>query len=79
MATIVFLGLVIAAFLTLSMRKAPMWAWALAVGALTYIAQSGLLSGGPPATGFLSYIAWLPFIALALLLSPVIGAMIGRL
>ena len=70
MATIVFLGLVIAAFLTLSMRKAPMWAWALAVGALTYIAQSGLLSGGPPATGFLSYIAWLPFIALALLSVP---------
>ncbi|MGB4867068.1 MAG: acyl-CoA dehydrogenase [Hyphomicrobium sp.] len=70
MATIVFLGLVIAAFLTLGMRKAPMWAWALAVGALTYIAQSGLLSGGPPATGFLSYIAWLPFIALALLSVP---------
>ena len=70
MATIVFLALVVAAFLTLGMQNAPMWAWALAVGALTYLAQSGWLTGGEPSSGFLSYVAWLPTIALAALSVP---------
>ena len=72
MATIVFLALVIAAFLTLGMRKAPLWAWALTLGALTYIAQSGWLTGEGPASGFLSYLAWLPTLALAALSVPAI-------
>jgi acyl-CoA dehydrogenase len=72
MATIVFLALVVAAFLTLGMRKAPLWAWAAAVGALTYIWQTGLLSGGAngPSSFILSALAWLPFVVLALLAVP---------
>lgn len=70
MATVVFLALVVAAILTLGMRKAPMWAWAAAVSALTYLWQSGLLSSSEPSSGFLSWIAWLPALALAALSVP---------
>jgi acyl-CoA dehydrogenase len=72
MATIVFLALVIAAFLALGMRKAPLWAWAAAVGALTYVWQTGLLSGGAvePWPFFASVLTWLPFAVLAVLSVP---------
>lgn len=73
MATLVLLLLFVAAFLTIGIRKAPLWAWALAVGALTWLGQSGLLSGtSDEPGGILSLIAWLPFVALALLSVPAI-------
>ncbi len=72
MATLVFFVLLIAAFLALGMHRAPLWAWALAVGALTYIWQSGFLDGGIGGTspGLLTGLAWLPFLGLALLSIP---------
>jgi acyl-CoA dehydrogenase len=73
MATVVLLLLAVGAFLALGMARAPMWAWAAAVGVLTLIGQSGALSG-PEAAGhgasILSWLAWLPFVALALLSIP---------
>ncbi len=75
MAALVFFGLVIATILTLGMRKAPMWAWALVVGALTWLWRSGLLHGGPPTqpSGLLATLfAYLPFLGLAALSVPAI-------
>ncbi|MEQ1672826.1 MAG: acyl-CoA dehydrogenase, partial [Hyphomicrobium sp.] len=70
MATFVLLLLCAAAFLTLGMRRAPMWAWALASAALLYLWQSGLLHGDAPSSGLLSWVAWLPVAALAALAVP---------
>ena len=73
MATVVLLLLAVGAFLALGMARAPMWAWAAAVGVLTLIGQSGALSGPEAAghgAGILSWLAWLPFVALALLSIP---------
>ena len=73
MATVVLLLLAVGAFLALGMARAPMWAWAAAVGALTLIGQSGALSGAEAAghgASILSWLAWLPFVALALLSIP---------
>ena len=72
MATLVFLVLVIAAVLTLGMQKAPVWAWAAAVGVLTFIWRSGMLSGGmaPHGFGLSELLTWLPFTGLALLAIP---------
>lgn len=72
MATIVFLALVVAAILTLGMRKAPIWSWAAAAGILTFVWQMGLLDGGAsePSSWLLSVLAWLPFSGLAILSVP---------
>ena len=70
MATIFFLVLAAVVFLALGMRKAPMWVWAAVMGLLTYIWQSGVLSGEASASGILSWIAWLPFVAVAALAVP---------
>ena len=73
MATVVLLLLAVGAFLALGMARAPMWAWAAAVGVLTLIGQSGALSGAEAAghgASILSWLAWLPFVALALLSIP---------
>ena len=72
MVTIVFLGSLLAALLALGMHKAPVWGWAAAVGALTYVWQSGILSGGEQGQSslILAAIGWLPFVALALLSIP---------
>jgi len=66
MATVVLLLLAVGAFLALGMARAPMWAWAAAVGLLTLIATHGNF-------GLLTWIAWLPFLALMAL-----GWWIGR-
>src|SRR6185437_10514398 len=63
MAPVVLLLLALGGFLALGMARAPMWAWAAAVGLLTLIATHGSF-------GLLTLIAWLPFIALALLSIP---------
>jgi acyl-CoA dehydrogenase len=70
MATIVFLALGVAAFLALGMRKAPLWAWALAAGLLTYLWQSGLLHGTESSSGVLAWLGWAPTIVLGLLSIP---------
>src|SRR6185369_1287908 len=73
MATVVLLLLAVGAFLALGMARAPMWAWAAAVGVLTLIGQSGALSSAEAAghgASILSWLAWLPFVALALLSIP---------
>ena len=71
MATVVLLVLAAGAFLALGMVRAPVWAWAVAVGVLTLLFQSG---GPGPHAGFyvLSWLAWVPFLALALLAVPAI-------
>jgi acyl-CoA dehydrogenase len=63
MAAILFLLLAIAAFLALGMMRAPLWGWAVAVGLLTLVGIGG-------SVGILSWLAWLPFVALALLSIP---------
>lgn len=72
MAAVVFALLLAATFLTLGMRKAPLWLWALSLGALLFLWQSGLLHGetGWPAPGFLGLLAWLPVFALGALAVP---------
>jgi acyl-CoA dehydrogenase len=72
MAVLVFALLLGATVLTLGMRRAPLWLWALALGALVFIWQSGLLHGdaGWPAPGFLGLLAWLPVFALGALAVP---------
>ena len=75
MAALVFLALMIAAFLTLGMRKAPMWAWAVAVALLTYIWRWNLLGGGVAGPGpslIGTLIAYLPALGLAALSVPAI-------
>ena len=73
MAALVFLALMIATFLTLGMRKAPMWAWAVAVALLTYIWRWNLLGGGVAGPGpslIGTLIAYLPALGLAALSVP---------
>ncbi len=73
MATVVFLVLLVGAVLALGMRKAPIIAWAVAVGLLTWLWHSGILSGGAGG-GYSSILtallSWLPFTLLALLSVP---------
>ncbi|MEQ1715190.1 MAG: acyl-CoA dehydrogenase [Hyphomicrobium sp.] len=72
MAALVLAVLAVGVFLTLGMRKAPLWLWALAGAALLYIWQSGLLHGAHqwPSPGFLGWLAWLPVLTLAALSVP---------
>ena len=73
MAALVFLALMFATFLTLGMRKAPMWAWAVAVALLTYIWRWNLLGGGVAGPGpslIGTLIAYLPALGLAALSVP---------
>ena len=73
MATVVFLVLLVGAVLALGMRKAPVIAWAAAVGLVTWLWHSGILSGGAGG-GYSSILtailSWLPFTLLALLSVP---------
>ena len=74
MTTLLFWLLLIAGFMALSMRRSPMWLWAVAVGLFTLVWRSGLVHAGPGShPGWLSSIvAWLPFLVLALLSIPAI-------
>ncbi len=66
MAILAILVLLFVAFLALGMMRAPLWAWAAAVGVATWFARADL-AGGP----FLpAFIAWLPFAVLAVLSIP---------
>jgi acyl-CoA dehydrogenase len=63
MAAVVFLILALGGFLALGMIRAPLWGWAAAVGVLTLLATYDCTSA-------LGWLAWLPFISLALLSIP---------
>ena len=69
MAELVFVVLFIAGVFVLAMRRAPLWAWALALGIATLIVQTGLLHGEfeEPEFGLLGVLAWVPVIVLAAL------------
>jgi acyl-CoA dehydrogenase len=71
MTTLVLLILALCAFLALGMARAPMWAWAAAVGLLTLLAEAG---GGDASAGLhlLSWLAWAPFVVLAALSVPAV-------
>ena len=72
MAAVVFVAVMIAAALFLAMRRAPIWLWALSLGLLVFVWQSGLLEGdfGWPSPGILGLLAWLPVLVLAALSVP---------
>jgi acyl-CoA dehydrogenase len=63
MAAVGLLILALGGFLALGMVRAPLWGWTAAVGLLTLLATHGSF-------GLWSWIAWLPFIGLALLSIP---------
>jgi len=63
MLAVVLLILALGGFLALGMIRAPLWAWAAAVGLLTLLATGGSMSIG-------ALVAWLPFVALAVLSIP---------
>ena len=63
MAPVVLLVVALVAVLALGMMRAPLWGWAVAVGLWTLLATGGSI-------GLVSWIAWLPFVALALLSIP---------
>ncbi|WP_024275893.1 acyl-CoA dehydrogenase [Hyphomicrobium sp. 802] len=65
MAPIVLILVAFAAVLALGMVRAPLWGWAAAVGAWTLLATDGHI-------GLVSWIAWLPFVALAVLSIPAV-------
>ncbi|MET1047781.1 MAG: acyl-CoA dehydrogenase, partial [Hyphomicrobium sp.] len=65
MAPVVLILVAVIAFLALGMLRAPLWGWAAAVGVWTFLATGGTL--GP-----ISWIAWLPFVALAVLSIPAV-------
>ena len=67
MAELVFIALCIAGVFVLAMRRAPLWGWALALAAATYIWQTGMLHGefAEPSFGFLGLLAWVPLVVLA--------------
>jgi acyl-CoA dehydrogenase len=65
MLAVVLLILALGGFLALGMVRAPLWAWAAAVGLLTLLATGGSTSIG-------ALVAWLPFVVLALLSIPAV-------
>jgi acyl-CoA dehydrogenase len=63
MAAVVLLILALGGFLALGMIGAPLWGWTAAVGLLTLLATHG-------SSSLWAWVAWLPFIGLALLSIP---------
>jgi acyl-CoA dehydrogenase len=74
MAELVFIVLCIAGAFALAMHRAPLWAWAAALGAATYVWQSAMLPGEwqEPVSGPLGVFAWIPVVILAGLSLPAI-------
>ena len=74
MTSLLFWLLLIAGFMALSMRKSPMWLWAVAAGLFTLVWRSELLHAEPGYhPGLLSsVVAWLPFLGLTALSIPAI-------
>jgi acyl-CoA dehydrogenase len=72
-ALVFFLLCIIGAFV-LAMRRAPLWAWTVALAAAAYIWQSGLLYGEPAELepGFFGVLAWALVAVLAALCVPAV-------
>ncbi len=72
MAELVFLSLCFAVVVTLAMRNAPMWLWALAAVAATYLWQSGLVEGQHHGLqlGLWSLLGWIPALIAVLMAVP---------
>jgi acyl-CoA dehydrogenase len=77
MAEIVFIVLCAAGAFVLAMRRAPLWAWAVALAAATLVWQTGLLHGefDEPEFGALGLLAWVPVVVLAGLSIPALRRM----
>src|SRR5262247_2950194 len=67
MAGLVFIALCIAGAFVLAMRRAPLWAWAVALAVAVLAWRTGLVYGDwhEPAFNLLGLLAWLPVIVLA--------------
>jgi acyl-CoA dehydrogenase len=74
MAEFVFLVLCLAGAFALAMHRAPLWAWAAALGAATLVCQTGLLEGNldEPSFAVLGLLAWVPVVILAGLAIPAV-------
>jgi acyl-CoA dehydrogenase len=74
MPEVVFVALCVIGAFILAMRRAPLWAWTLAVAAAVYAWQSGLLYGQPGdlEPGLLGGIVWVLVAALAALCVPAV-------
>ena len=71
MAELVFLVVTLAVVFALAMRRAPLWLWALATAAVTFVWTSGILDGSEwMEEGLLSGLAWLPAALLGILSIP---------
>ena len=71
MIDLIFVVIGVVGVFALAMRRAPLWLWALALGAATYIWTSGILDASEGAeSGVLSGLVWLPTALLALLSIP---------
>jgi acyl-CoA dehydrogenase len=74
MPELVFFLLCIIGTFVLAMRRAPLWAWTVALAAAAYIWQSGLLYGesGELEPGFFGVLAWVLVAVLAALCVPAV-------
>ena len=74
MPELVFFLLCIIGVFVLAMRRAPLWAWTLALAAAAYLWQSGLLYGEPAELepGFFGAVAWVLVAVLAALCVPAV-------
>ena len=72
MVAFLFTAAILAGAVALAMHRAHLITWAIFVAAITFICQSGLISGNFqfPIQGFSSLFAWLPAIALGLASHP---------
>ena len=71
MIDLIFVIICLAGVFALAMRQAPLWLWALALGAATLVWTSGILDGLEGVEGgVLTGLVWLPTALLALLSIP---------
>jgi len=68
MITLIFVVVSLAALAALAIQRSPLWAWALVIAAITFLAQTGLpwATFEAPFGSVGAWIAWVPAIALAL-------------
>ena len=72
MAELIFVLLCLGVVTALAMRQAPMWLWALAAVAATFLWQAGVVDGsyGGLHLGFWSLVGWVPALIAVLLAIP---------
>ncbi len=69
MITLIFVLVSLAALAALAIQRSPVWAWAVVIAAITFLAQTGLpwATFEAPFGSIGAWVAWAPAIALALL------------